>query len=477
MKKIATLMETKMTILFLISLVSTACLIEEVEQPTQVNAGETFTTIVTVTAVGAESNIPHHGAMAVMIPDDWSYTSGSYTTTDDVGSGTMLVDSDNGSVWLTQDGVGAVDINTFFTAPNNMQWVYLLSDVGSLTDAGVMHEVTLNFGVGSTNGTYPIGYVATVNTGNMMDYINADDADNEYVGVDTSFNHMVEVVGGTTTIEPILTMTPEDGDDITIGSSGGSFGFNALLVNSTNETKFYEAYLWAQLPNGNWYGPIAPTPVTVRVRPGRQVSVNLNQRVPGGAPDGWYHFIGEIYLDGGFVGDDGFWFWKGDPENRGTEPISGNQELVTRTHANVIPDADDSEWISFYDEYGVEAKRGDVWTDEGLYHEDGVAISVLQLSAVTIPNLYQLHQNYPNPFNPVTTLRYDLPEDALVNITIYDLMGHNVRSLVNSRQTAGYHSIQWDATNNLGEPISAGMYIYRIPAGDFVGVKKLILMK
>jgi hypothetical protein len=109
----------------------------------------------------------------------------------------MLVDPDNGSVWLTQDGVSAIDINTFFTTPNNMQWVCLLSDVGSLTDAGVMHEVTLNFGVGSTNGTYPIGYVVTVNSGNMMDWINADDVDDVYAGVDTSFNHMVEVVGGT----------------------------------------------------------------------------------------------------------------------------------------------------------------------------------------------------------------------------------------------------------------------------------------
>ena len=196
MKKIATLIETKMAILFLISLVSTACLIEEVEQPTQVNAGETFTTIVTVTAVGEEVNIPHHGAMAVMVPDDWSYTSGSYETTDDVGSGEMVVDPDGGSVWSTSAG-SAVDIDTLFTTPDNMQWVFLLSDVGSLTEPNVLHEVTLNFGVGSTNGTYPIGYVVTVNTGDMLDYINTDDEDNELVGVDTSFNHMVEVVGGT----------------------------------------------------------------------------------------------------------------------------------------------------------------------------------------------------------------------------------------------------------------------------------------
>ena len=196
MKKIATLKETKMAILFIISLASTACLIEEVEQSTQVNAGETFTTIVAVTAVGEESNIPHHGAMAVMIPDDWSYTSGSYETTDDVGSGEMVVDTASGSIWSTSAG-SAVDIDTFFTTPDNMQWVFLLSDTGSLTEAGVLHEVTLNFGVGNTNGTYPIGYVVTVNTGDMMDYINTDDEDNVYVGVDTSFNHMVEVVGGT----------------------------------------------------------------------------------------------------------------------------------------------------------------------------------------------------------------------------------------------------------------------------------------
>ena len=157
---------------------------------------QTFTTIVTVTAVGEESNNPHHGAMAVMVPDDWSYTSGSYETTDDVGSGEMVVDPDGGSVWSTSAG-SAVDIDTLFTTPDNMQWVFLLSDVGSLTEPNVLHEVTLNFGVGSTNGTYPIGYVVTVNTGDMLDYINTDDEDNELVGVDTSFNHMVEVVDGT----------------------------------------------------------------------------------------------------------------------------------------------------------------------------------------------------------------------------------------------------------------------------------------
>ena len=94
-----------------------------------------------------------------------------------------------------------------------------------------------------------------------------------------------------------------------------------------------------------------------------------------------------------------------------------------------------------------------------------------------IVDKFALHQNYPNPFNPVTTLRYDLPEDALVNITIYDIMGRSIRSLVNSNQSAGYRSIQWNATNNHGEPVSAGVYLYTIQAGDYSQTKKMVLLK
>ena len=94
-----------------------------------------------------------------------------------------------------------------------------------------------------------------------------------------------------------------------------------------------------------------------------------------------------------------------------------------------------------------------------------------------VPELYTLHQNYPNPFNPVTTLRYDLPEDALVNIIIYDMMGRQIKTLINEHQTAGYRSLQWNATNNVGSPLSAGIYLYMIQAGDFMQTKKMVLLK
>ena len=94
-----------------------------------------------------------------------------------------------------------------------------------------------------------------------------------------------------------------------------------------------------------------------------------------------------------------------------------------------------------------------------------------------IPDVFALHQNYPNPFNPVTLIRYDLPEDTDVFITIYDLRGRVIKSLIKGVQSAGYRSIRWNATNNSGEPVSAGMYIYSIQAGKFHQTKKMILLK
>ena len=94
-----------------------------------------------------------------------------------------------------------------------------------------------------------------------------------------------------------------------------------------------------------------------------------------------------------------------------------------------------------------------------------------------IPEVFALHQNYPNPFNPVTSLRYDLPKNELVKITIYDMMGREVKTLVNNSQTAGYKSVQWNATNNRNESVSVGLYLYMIQAGDFRQTKKMLLLK
>ena len=110
-------------------------------------------------------------------------------------------------------------------------------------------------------------------------------------------------------------------------------------------------------------------------------------------------------------------------------------------------------------------------------YSSNVSTATLVVGIDIIPKTHALHQNYPNPFNPITSLRYDLPEDGLVNITIYDMMGRVVKTLVNSSQTAGYKSIQWSAINDRNEPVSAGLYLYTIQVGEFRKTKKMVLLK
>ena len=103
--------------------------------------------------------------------------------------------------------------------------------------------------------------------------------------------------------------------------------------------------------------------------------------------------------------------------------------------------------------------------------------STLGIDNSLTPKVFVLHQNYPNPFNPSTQIKYDIAEDSFVSITIYDVMGRKIRSLMNTSQTAGYHTISWDARNDIGEGVSAGMYIYTIQAGEFRSTKKMVLLK
>ncbi len=95
----------------------------------------------------------------------------------------------------------------------------------------------------------------------------------------------------------------------------------------------------------------------------------------------------------------------------------------------------------------------------------------------TIPEQFELLQNYPNPFNPETTIRYALPEQAHVEIIIYNLLGSRIRNLQSKQCPAGYHQIQWNGRTDEGKPVGSGMYLIRIKAGEYGGVIKATLLK
>jgi hypothetical protein len=156
------------------------------------------------------------------------------------------------------------------------------------------------------------------------------------------------------------------------------------------------------------------------------------------------------------------------------------------TLSGVYYTTDFTTWIDFstglesYD-YSVSQLAA---TDEYLYKTGGT----LNSYQIPLPELdahwestqlveFTLSQNYPNPFNPTTTLQYELPTDAKVKIRIFDIMGKEVKTLVNNQQNAGFKSIQWNATNNAGQPVSAGLYLYTIEAGAFRQTKKMVLLK
>ena len=94
-----------------------------------------------------------------------------------------------------------------------------------------------------------------------------------------------------------------------------------------------------------------------------------------------------------------------------------------------------------------------------------------------VPVEFALHENYPNPFNPTTTLRFDLPDISDVTLTIYNMLGQRVRTFNMNDTPAGYHSIKWNATNDYGEQVGAGVYLYQLRAKQFVKTRKMVLLK
>lgn len=109
------------------------------------------------------------------------------------------------------------------------------------------------------------------------------------------------------------------------------------------------------------------------------------------------------------------------------------------------------------------------------FNLSNISLSVMDSHPVT--RSFELHQNYPNPFNPVTTIKFDIPKRVPVQIKIYDMVGHEIKTLVNAQQNPGVNSVVWDATNYHGEPVSAGMYLVRVSAGNYQKSQKMVLLK
>ena len=152
--------------------------------------------------------------------------------------------------------------------------------------------------------------------------------------------------------------------------------------------------------------------------------------------------------------------------------INITYELLVATLDSLGMNQGDLIWTVFVSD-GIDTVNSD---DQFTIHVN--AVDVLGIDEPLIPEVYALHQNYPNPFNPTTKIKYDLPENTHVTLVIYDIMGRQVHTLFsNHYQEAGYRYIVWNGLDQFGQPLASGMYFYRIQAGDFIKVRKMILLK
>lgn len=120
---------------------------------------------------------------------------------------------------------------------------------------------------------------------------------------------------------------------------------------------------------------------------------------------------------------------------------------------------------------------GDEWvnSDRSVYvYGEPLAV---QVDNGKMPSAFELSQNYPNPFNPVTAIRYSLHRPSQVIVTVFNVLGQEVRTLENGMQAAGTYETTWDGTDRGGVPVASGIYFYRIKAGDFTETRKMVLLK
>jgi hypothetical protein len=119
------------------------------------------------------------------------------------------------------------------------------------------------------------------------------------------------------------------------------------------------------------------------------------------------------------------------------------------------------------------------WQSDILWHlNDNVpGVTAIEDEDITTIHIFHLAQNYPNPFNPSTTIDYSIPKADNVNLTIYNLLGQKVVTLVNDNQKAGKHMVNWNGLSQGGYQVSSGIYFYKLVSGEYSSIKKMMLLR
>jgi len=169
--------------------------------------------------------------------------------------------------------------------------------------------------------------------------------------------------------------------------------------------------------------------------------------------------------------------------------VSGNFAYMAENDAGIrVIDISDPDTLIQIGNYNTGSKARNIFADKDMIYVadyvDGVYIfqnplytKIEDHKKPLLPDQLVLYPNYPNPFNPSTTIEYELPKSGPVRLTIYNLLGQKVRTLLNARQNAGRHHVVWDGCDETCRPVSSGVYYYRLEAGVTTQTKKMMLLR
>jgi hypothetical protein len=215
---------------------------------------------------------------------------------------------------------------------------------------------------------------------------------------------------------------------IQIPPTGGSFDYNVVLTNNDPGPVTFDAWIMVQMPDLSWYGPVLG-PVDLTLPGSTTIDHDRTQNVPAGAPSGNYTYEGRI----GVYPDE---VWESDSFT--FEKLETGDGIPVNNWTNT-------------------GESFDLWFAE---------------NDTETATKFQLLGAHPNPFNPTTTISYAIPEAAHVTLTVFDISGRLVTTLIDGYRDAGTHEVTFDGSN-----LPSGIYIYSLTAGSSVASGKMVLIK
>jgi hypothetical protein len=242
----------------------------------------------------------------------------------------------------------------------------------------------------------------------------------------------------------------------TLLTPGDTLTFNTTLTNHSDSTKSPKFFIYGTTTGPDSFVFLAvDTTEIMQLPPGGRKRSITDLEVPQGAPQGHYIFTAYVSNNDATFDEDPFGF---QIEGSSSKPGYGGDQLAS-SGRSMEPWKVLRGWFGYH-----ERNKGKAETS----------------ASFPLPKSFSITQNYPNPFNPSTTIQYEVPDEntfSPVNVSVYDLRGRLIRTLVDEKKAPGIYQVHWDGKDNRDKRASSGVYLYRIIAGDFTSTRKMIIVR